>query len=159
MPVETSSMDTKPLQLESVVIQVIGKTESLLAQRGQRARTAYAALPEVLVDERRVQQVLANLLVNASEYSVDGDEIVIDAALCADAVVVSVLDHGPGFDPQDRPRIFERGYRGRHTTTSANRAGLGLSIVRGIVEAHKGHIGVEDVQPHGARFWFTLPLA
>src|SRR2546425_13372672 len=102
MPVETSSMDAKPLLLESVVIQVIGKTESLLAQRGQRAGTAYAALPEVLVDERRVQQVLANLLGNASEYSVDGDEIVIDAALCADAVVVSVLDHGPGFDPQDR---------------------------------------------------------
>jgi signal transduction histidine kinase len=148
-----------PLQLDPVVDQVIWKLEPLLAQRSQRVRKAYSFVPDVLADTRRIEQVLVNVLVNASEYSVEGDELIIDAVVRGDAVLVSVEDHGRGIDPQDRSHIFERFYRGGHTTASTSRAGLGLAIVRTIVEAHKGHVGVEDVHPHGTLFWFTLSLA
>ena len=157
--VDAPSVALMPLQLDSVVDQVIWKLEPLLAQRGQRARKAYSALPDVLADQRRIEQVLVNLLTNANKYSVEGDELLIDAVVRGDALLVSIEDHGRGIDPQDRAHIFDRFYRGGHTTGSTSRAGLGLAIVRTTIEAHKGHVGVEDVHPHGARFWFTLPLA
>src|SRR5205085_12606951 len=136
----------------------IWKLEPLLAERGQRARKAYAVLPDVLADERRIEQVLVNLVTNANKYSVDGDELMIDAVVRDDALLVSVEDHGPGIDPKDRAHIFDRFYRAGITVESASGAGLGLAIVRTIVDAHKGHVGVDDGRLHGARFWFTLPL-
>jgi signal transduction histidine kinase len=148
-----------PLQLDPIVDQVIWKLEPLLAERGQRARKAYAVLPDVLADERRIEQVLVNVLTNANKYSIDGDELIIDAVVRGDALLVSVEDHGPGIDPKDRAHIFDRFYRAGTTAASASGAGLGLAIVRTIIDAHKGLVGVDDVHPHGARFWFTLPLA
>src|SRR5437879_1045616 len=146
------------LQLDPIVDQVIWKLEPMLAKRGQRVRKAYSVLPDVLADEQRIEQVLVNLLVNATKYSVDGDELLIDAVVRGDALLVSVEDHGQGIDPKDRAHVFDRFYRAGSAATSTSGAGLGLARVRTIVEAHKGQVGVEDVRPHGARFWFTLPL-
>src|SRR5919197_729943 len=157
--VDAPTVTRMPLQLDPIVDQVIWKLEPLLAERGQRVRKAYAVLPDVLADERRIEQVLVNVLTNANKYSVDGDELIIDAVVRGDALLVSVEDHGPGIDPKDRAHIFDRFYRAGTTATSASGAGLGLAIVRTIIDAHKGHVGVDDVHPHGARFWFTLPLA
>ena len=157
--VDAPTVTRLPLQLDPIVDQVIWKLEPLLAERGQRVRRAYAVLPDVLADERRIEQVLVNVLTNANKYSVDGDELLIDAVVRGDALLVSVEDHGPGIDPKDRAHIFDRFYRAGTTAASASGAGLGLAIVRTIIDAHKGLVGVDDVHPHGARFWFTLPLA
>jgi PAS domain S-box-containing protein len=157
--VDAPTVTRLPLQLDPIVDQVIWKLEPLLAERGQRVRKAYAVLPDVLADERRIEQVLVNVLTNANKYSVDGDELIIDAVVRGDALLVSVEDHGPGIDPKDRAHIFDRFYRAGTTAASTSGAGLGLAIVRTIIDAHKGHVGVDDVHPHGARFWFTLPLA
>ena len=157
--VDAPTVTLMPLQVDPIVDQVIWKLEPLLTERGQRARKAYAVLPNVLADERRIEQVLVNVLTNANKYSVDGDELIIDAVVRGDALLVSVEDHGPGIDPKDRAHIFDRFYRAGTTAASASGAGLGLAIVRTIIDAHKGHVGVDDVHPHGARFWFTLPLA
>lgn len=157
--VDAPNVTAVPLKLDPVVDQVIWKLEPLLIQRGQSVRKAYAALPDVLADERRIEQVLVNLVTNANKYSHDGDEFIIDAVVRGESLLVSVEDHGPGIDSRDRAHIFNRFYRAEGTADSASGAGLGLAIVRTIVEAHKGRAGVEDTAPHGARFWFTLPLA
>ncbi len=157
--VDAPSLLTAPVKLDQVVDQVIWKLEPLLVQRGQTVRKAYGHLPDVLADERRIDQVLVNLLTNANKYSVDGDEFVIDAVVRNGTVLVSVEDHGPGIDAKDREHIFDRFYRAGETAASVNGAGLGLAIVRTIVEAHRGRAGVDDASPRGARFWFTLPLA
>lgn len=157
--VDMPSVTATAIKLDPIVDQVIWKLEPLLVQRGQRVRKAYAALPAVQADERRIEQVLVNLLANANKYSVEGDELVIDAVARGNSLLVSVEDHGPGIDPKDRGHIFDRFYRAEGAAESAGGAGLGLAIVRTIVEAHKGRAGVEDATPRGARFWFTLPLA
>ena len=69
-----------------------------------------------------------------------------------------VADDGPGIAPHDLPRVFDRYFQGEHGPT-AHGAGLGLSIARGIVEAHGGRIWVESEPGRGSRFFFTLPLA
>lgn len=155
---EAPSAAPVPLDLDPIVDQVVFKLDPLLAQRGQSVRKAYTYLPDVLADERRIEQVLLNLLANANKYSVEGDELVVDAVVHHNMLRVSVEDHGPGIKSEDRARIFDRFYRASESAETVSGAGLGLAIVRSIVEAHKGRIGVEEAAPHGARFWFTLPL-
>src|SRR5205085_8587614 len=106
--VDTPNVTVMPLQIDPIVDQVIWKLEPLLAERGQRARKVYSVVPDVLADERRVEQVLVNLLANANKYSIDGDELLIDAVVRGDALLISVEDHGRGIDPQDRAHIFDR---------------------------------------------------
>ena len=67
-------------------------------------------------------------------------------------------DEGPGIEPEEVPLLFERYYQGAHGPT-ANGVGLGLSIAKGIVEAHGGRIWVESAPGRGSRFFFALPLA
>jgi two-component system OmpR family sensor kinase len=69
-----------------------------------------------------------------------------------------VEDAGPGVSPEEKPRIFEKFYRGGSAEIAPSGTGLGLAISREIVRFHGGQISVEDVQPHGARLVVTLPI-
>lgn len=111
------------------------------------------------MDVPKIQQVLNNLISNAFKYSPAESEVLVDAKLVSNVVEVSVLDQGPGVSMEDQKEIFEP------FQTTSNQArmgqkstGLGLSIVRRLVEAHGGHITVDSVKGQGSRFRFTLPL-
>ncbi|MEV6250792.1 HAMP domain-containing sensor histidine kinase [Streptomyces sp. NPDC051742] len=112
----------------------------------------------VEVDGKEMTRVLANLLVNAIRHT-PADGTVAVAAECRDgAVVVSVTDGCGGISDEDLPRVFDTGWRGTEARTPPAGAGLGLAIVRGIVEAHAGRADVRNV-PGGCRFEVTLPAA
>jgi two-component system phosphate regulon sensor histidine kinase PhoR len=136
-------------------------------------------LPLVEMDARRIDQVLTNLITNAVKYSPAGGSITIavertppdkysavsnaeftTAELAPPSLLVSVTDQGAGVPAEERRRIFDRAYRGdRGKEISAQGLGLGLYISRLAVEAHGGHIGVEDrLGGVGSTFWFTVPL-
>jgi signal transduction histidine kinase len=118
-----------------------------------------AELPRVLIDPRRIRQVLHNLIGNAIKYS-KGGQISVACEVEADHVVVSVADQGEGIQPQFIDKIFERFFQvDGASTRRVGGSGLGLSISRGIVEAHGGRIWVESVVGQGSTFRFTLPLA
>lgn len=149
----------RAIALDPLVDEAIRKIQPLLDKRGQKVRIGYAELPLVWADERRIEQILINLLTNANKYSVAGDEIVVSAEQQDNFLRLSIEDHGPGIAPEDRGRVFERLFRIGRTADTAMGSGLGLAIVRQIVETHGGAVGVEGSEPHGAQFWFTLPLA
>ncbi|ADU51468.1 integral membrane sensor signal transduction histidine kinase [Thermaerobacter marianensis DSM 12885] len=107
-------------------------------------------------DPHRLAQVLGNLVDNAARHAGPGGHVTLTAAAVAGGVRVEVADDGPGIDPADLPRVFEPFYRGREAARSRG-AGLGLSIVRALVEAHGGRVGVASAPGRGARFWFFLP--
>ncbi len=115
-------------------------------------------LPLIRVDFGFLVQVLVNLLDNAVKYSPQGGEAEIAAYEDEDKVVLVVGDSGPGIADKEKPRIFEKFYRisGVHHIAGT---GLGLSICKGIVEAHKGVIWVEDRPGGGALFLISLPVA
>ena len=124
-----------------------------------------AELPRVLVDPRRIRQVLHNLIGNAIKYS-KGGQITVACEVEGDHqgdlghVVVSVSDQGDGIPPQYLDRIFERFFQiDGASTRRVGGSGLGLSISRGIIEAHEGKIWVESVVGQGSTFRFTLPRA
>ena len=106
---------------------------------------------EVSADRARLQQALANLLDNALKYSPASAAIAIRARRASAAVEMSVADEGPGILPEDLPRIWDRLYRG-DKSRSQRGLGLGLSLVKAIVESHGGTVVVDDVPGGGARF-------
>ncbi|HEX8967691.1 MAG TPA: HAMP domain-containing sensor histidine kinase [Chloroflexota bacterium] len=109
-------------------------------------------------DQRRIEEVVQNLLANALKYSPAGGQIVLCLEADADNALVSVRDPGMGLRPQDRRRVFERFYRGQGTRRLEG-AGLGLYISQAIVIAHGGKIWAESDGPgRGSRFSFSLPL-
>jgi signal transduction histidine kinase len=113
-----------------------------------------AGLPSVDVDRERAVQVLSNLLANALKVTTKGGRVAIGAVGDADEVVFFVRDSGPGIDAAELPRLFERYWRSTKSTYKG--AGLGLSIARGIVEAHSGRIWAESQVGVGSTFFFTL---
>jgi two-component system phosphate regulon sensor histidine kinase PhoR len=106
-------------------------------------------------DSRRLAQVLNNLVDNAIKFSLTGGQVTVNVTLNGDHVLVRVEDTGGGIPPQELPTLWDRYVRGR---TSAPGTGLGLLIVKEIVEAHRGEVGVESELGKGSAFWFRLPV-
>lgn len=112
----------------------------------------------VLVDRQRITQAMLQLASNASRHTVLGQEIGIGSEIKDGQLFLWVRDTGTGIAPQDRDRIFERFVRGE-TAHSTEGAGLGLSIVTGIVKSHGGTVGLADTPGGGATFTVKLPNA
>jgi len=116
------------------------------------------ALPSVLVDPVRLEQVLANVLDNARRYAGDG-LVRIDARHHGSAVELRVVDHGPGIPDAERERVFSHFYRLDSPSRAGGGTGLGLAICRGLLEAMGGRIWVETAPGGGAAFVIHLPTA
>jgi PAS domain S-box-containing protein len=112
-------------------------------------------LPESWLDADKVDQILANLIENAVRHGAGTVTTVVEPAVVAGApgVAVSVRDQGPGVAPEMAPRVFGRFWRAKRR----GGAGLGLFIVKGLVEAHGGEITVQQAPGGGAEFRFTMP--
>ncbi len=110
------------------------------------------------IDPDRLTEVLVNLLDNIRHYTPPDAEVAITIARQDQRAILQVVDTGPGISEEDLPHIFDRFYRGdRARTSQSGGSGLGLSIVRSLIEAQEGSIRVESVHPHGCRFIVTLP--
>jgi signal transduction histidine kinase len=107
-------------------------------------------------DRNRLRQVLANLLDNAVKYTPAGGHVTLRARADGGGVAIEVEDDGPGIAQEDLPRIWDRLYRGDRSRSERG-LGLGLSLVRAIVEAHKGQVEVASTPDHGATFTIHLP--
>ncbi len=102
---------------------------------------------------------MRNLVENAAKYSPEDGEIVIAGKVKEGKLLVSVSDNGVGIPPEHQDKVFERFYRvDSPLTRSTVGSGLGLSIVRGHVEAHGGEVWVESTVGKGSKFYFTLPF-
>lgn len=115
-------------------------------------------LPLVPLDFVPMTQVLVNLIDNALKYSPPQQPIEIQARLAGTRLQVSVADQGPGVPPDDVTRVFDKFYRA-HRPDNVSGSGLGLSICKGIVEAHGGRIRVENRMGGGAHFEFDVPVS
>ena len=116
-----------------------------------------AATPIPMVgDAKLLFQVFSNLLSNAIKYSPDGGVIAVDAAMATDEVVVAIADHGIGVPESDIDRLFERYHRGSNVSGIVG-TGVGLYLVKMVVDMHGGAVAVESKEGEGARFTIRLP--
>ena len=162
-----SQMDAEQLELEIRAVSVAQFIESCYETSQRRAAEKGLALslnvptqlPDVAADNRRLQEVLQNLLDNAIQYTLPGGKIVLSAEARGDEVIFTVADTGIGIPQADQPRIFERFYRvDVARSREAGGTGLGLSISKHLVEAQGGRIWVESEVGVGSKFHFAVPV-
>ena len=142
-----------PVDVADLTVEVAAKARAL----GRRQWTvAEVAETVILADGQRLTQALLQLAANAVQHTGDGDRIAIGSTTSGGRVRLWVSDTGPGIAPEDHERIFERFARGSEPRRSDG-AGLGLTIVRTIVQAHGGVVRVDSAPGQGATFTLELP--
>ncbi|MGB1416107.1 MAG: histidine kinase [Synechococcus sp.] len=148
------------LDLASVSAEVILELEKLWLGRNVEIRTDIPIdLPKVFADQRRMRQVLLNLLENALKYTGNGGHITLTMLhRTSQWVEVSVCDSGPGIPKEEQQRIFMDRVRLPQTSNQTTGFGVGLSVCRRIVEVHGGRIWVVSEPGEGACFTFTVPI-
>jgi signal transduction histidine kinase len=125
-------------------------------EKGVTLRTDTPGQLFATVDTIRMRQAIANLVDNALKYTPPGGQVIISAAGEPHATIVRVADTGIGISPGDLPRIWDRLYRGDRSRSERG-LGLGLTLVRSIVEAHGGRVDAESAPGGGSTFTIALP--
>ena len=145
---------------DELLHDVLGRMQPFLQGRSVIMKVP-ENLPPVELDYMMIDQVMTNLIENALRYTPAGSPIEIRASVKATELFLAVADRGPGIPAPDLERIFDKFYRVMDRTRDAKAAGgtgVGLSVCRGLVEAHGGRIWAANRSDGGAIFYFTLPL-
>jgi signal transduction histidine kinase len=150
-------LDLRPTDLRRAIGRALDEVRPL-AEHGQLRLDAAMPvdLPPVSADAERVQQIVVNLLANAVRFTPPGGRVSVSAVRETTEVAVQVADTGVGIPADLVSKIFdpyEQAHRGR------GGSGVGLTVVRGLVEAHGGRVWAESEEGRGSRFTFTLPIA
>ncbi len=149
-----------PYSIKDVIQAVVASAQSLASEKNLALKiTVPADLPAASGDERRITQVLLNLVGNAIKFT-DAGEVRIEVATADGSFEVSVSDTGPGIDEPEQEHIFEE-FRQAEGAMAQKKGGtgLGLAIAKKIVELHGGRIWVESSIGRGSTFRFTLPIS
>lgn len=156
-------LERRPLAVQEIVTDVADAMQAQAAQAGVALEVdADASAPPLAIDGARMERAVANLVRNAIEHTRPGGRIALRVARGARDVAVTVEDDGEGISADVLEHVWERFYRGDRARSrragSGDGAGLGLSIVRGIVEAHGGSVEVRSTPGTGSVFTIRLPL-
>lgn len=153
----TIAFERRQVEMHDVISRVI---EIFAPQAREKGITIQTAVPEcglaVIGDETKLTWAVSNLLSNALRYTPTGGRVEIEATSGGEEVAVAVSDTGPGIAPEQRERIFER-FAQASDGGEIGSAGLGLAIVRDIIQAHGGRIHVESTLGRGSRFVIEVP--
>jgi len=145
-----------PIDLDLFTHELFAKAQSL----GERDwRLDGTGVGIVAADQQRLTQAVMNLAENAVHHTGEGDSIWIGSSLVGERARLWVRDEGPGVEPEDRERIFERYERGGADAEITDGSGLGLSIVAAIAEAHGGQVELDTRPGLGATFTLVLPAS
>ncbi|MCL2730795.1 MAG: HAMP domain-containing histidine kinase [Actinomycetia bacterium] len=144
--------------LDDLVSDVLASTEALAADRGVRVTGTAARGLTVRADSRELSRALMNLVTNAIRHTPSGGRVEVEASRGDGRALLAVRDGCGGIPEADLPHVFEMAWRGTDARSPApdSGAGLGLAIVRGVVQAHHGDVRVENTGD-GCRFEITLP--
>ena len=157
----TLRLSPRLVGLEDLVAEVVASTEPVARAKGIRLTGSAVRGMPVLIDTAEMGRAVRNLVTNAIRHTPPDGTIEVIGEIQAGQACVSVADECGGIPPADLPRVFDVAFRGESARTpdpQGGGAGLGLSIARGIVDAHSGQIGVRNTGP-GCQFTIRLPLA
>jgi signal transduction histidine kinase len=142
--------------LRELTDEVIELYALVAEERGITLKNEISPVCTVRADRLRLRQCVANLVDNALKYSPDGSTVTLTGLMEDKTVSLSVQDHGQGIAQEDLPKIWDRLYRAEQSRTTPG-LGLGLSLVRAIIEAHGGTVDVTSEPNHGSTFTLRLP--
>ena len=157
---DKQEIEKTPVKVDTVVSEVIGEMqEQAKHKRIRLIAQAASHVPPVAADKGLIQRVISHLIDNAIKYSPERTSVIISTILEADFLRVVVEDRGYGIAPSDQEKIWQKFYRVARDGQDKEEesTGLGLSLVKEIVEQHGGQVGVESEIGQGSKFSFTLP--
>jgi CheY-like chemotaxis protein/anti-sigma regulatory factor (Ser/Thr protein kinase) len=152
-------LDLKPetVSLESLVNTAVETSAPLIEAKRHALTLAFGAVADIHADPLRLSQALSNLLTNAAKFTPPGGTIRLETRLHADFLDISVSDDGAGFDREAAPHLFEM-FSQAHRTSEADGLGIGLALVKGLVELHGGSVHAESPGVGlGSTFTIRLP--
>jgi signal transduction histidine kinase len=151
-------LDREPVDAASVAEATLARHRVDLGRHPVALRVE-GRPPPVRADPARLEQILAALLDNAAKFSADDAPIDLLVRAHAGGTVISVHDRGVGIAKDDLARLFDRVYQSRRARDHKTGLGLGLYIVKGLVDAHEGRLSVDSEPGRGSRFDVWLPAA
>jgi signal transduction histidine kinase len=152
----TMKLAREPVDLARLFEETLELYADMAEEKQQSLTSSSPPGLAVLADHNRLRQVLANLVDNAIKYTPAGGHVALEAHREAADTIVEVRDTGVGIPAEDQPRVWERLYRG-DASRSERGLGLGLSLVRAIVEAHGGRVALTSTPGEGSTFRLTFP--
>jgi len=151
--------DKQQVQLMDILDSLVGFMQARAKEKNISLSLKKANLPLINADTKSMEEVFSNLITNAINYTPEGGKITVVGQVTGDFVDIRITDTGYGIAPDELPRIFERFYRAKtEKTRSIVGTGLGLPIVKSIVEAHNGTIKAESKEGVGSTFSVRLPI-
>jgi signal transduction histidine kinase len=150
-------LQREPVRLTEIVARAVDLYRDVADAKGVTLAADAPVDVTVAADRTRLEQVAANLIDNAVKYTPPGGRVTVEVRREKDAAVLRVSDNGPGIPPDELPRIFERLFRG-DTSRAERGLGLGLSLVKAVVEAHGGTVEVSSKMGRGSTFAVVLPV-
>ena len=150
-------VQARPERVSEIINFALEEAQSMLGDRTVEVQVP-EDLPPVRLDRKLVRRVLRHLIENAIKYSPSGSPLRIAARIEDNRLLVSVEDFGQGIEEFEKPLIFRKFYRGRRQRDRISGTGMGLAIVKAILDAHGGGIDVLSRPAHGAQFTFWLPI-
>jgi signal transduction histidine kinase len=154
----TMKLNLAPVNISNLIEDTVGLYEYVAEDKNIRISVNCAKNIAMTADRNRMRQVLANLVDDAIKYTPSGGSIAIDAYHEKDQTVILVTDTGVGIPPEEIPKIWDRLYRGDKSRSQPG-LGLGLSLVKAVVQAHKGRIEVRSVPGTGSVFTLYFPTS
>ena len=155
------SPDLSPCSLDFLVNQEVKIFEPVAVQTGLLLQSNVSGKTDQLfwMDNKRLGKVVQNLLANALKYNTSGQKVEIDLKLAHDSLSIEVSDDGPGIPFEDQAKIFEKYYQVQNDKSDTNPgAGIGLALVKEIVQLLNGQIKLESEPGHGSKFLLELPV-
>ena len=154
----TMKLSLAPVNISNLIEDTVGLYEYVAEDKSITISVHCAKNIAMTADRNRMRQVLANLVDDAIKYTSSGGSIAIDAYHEKDQTVILVTDTGVGIPPEEIPKIWDRLYRGDKSRSQPG-LGLGLSLVKAVVQAHKGRIEVRSVPGTGSVFTLYFPTS
>lgn len=148
---DINEFDVDTLIDETIAAFQIVSGDHIIIRKGEKINQVIAA------DRQRIEQVLVNLLSNATKYSPNETEVIVNTEKKNGEVIITVRDFGMGIPEEEQNKVFERFYRTKNNSILVSGFGLGLYICKDIIKRHNGKIWIES-EDIGTAFSFSLPL-